>query len=136
MEFKLKDQEVPDGTILLAGITFDSMPSKTWTYALMKAGGRWYTSGTGKSPQDAGWGAINRWLNRENTRVEWISAVTETEVIWQNQNADGSWPGPLRFAPPMNVEPATGSLDPVDPDGPGSVPWDQSPDDLLAEMDQ
>jgi hypothetical protein len=83
VEFNLDDTQVPDGTVLLAGIAFDSIPHKTWTYSLIKAGGRWYTSGTGKAPQDAGWGAIRRWLAREGTRVVYIDAVTARDRLWE-----------------------------------------------------
>jgi hypothetical protein len=85
VEFKLDDRQVPDGTVFLVGVAFDRIPDKTWTYSLIKAGGRWYTSGTGKSPQDAGWGAVNRWLNREGTQVVYIDAVTGRDRLWASE---------------------------------------------------
>lgn len=82
--FKLDDRRVPDGTVLTMGIEFEGMGQtgpekfvgygpapKIFTYTLLKAGGLWYVTG-GKAPQAAGWGAIVRWLERDNKRVHWV----------------------------------------------------------------
>lgn len=132
MEFKLDDRQVPDGTILLAGITFDRIPDKVWTYSLIKAGGRWYTSGTGKSPQDAGWGAVQRWLAREGTTVAYIDAVTARDRLWASEGVTAE--GKRRHL--SIVRPGA-----AEDDAPGPPPWAETTsaretdEDLLAEVD-
>ena len=75
----LDSRQVPDGTILLFGIRYtgtDSegyawtrkQESKVYTYAMLKAGGFWYVTGGGKTPQVAGWGAIGWWVERDGRR--------------------------------------------------------------------
>jgi hypothetical protein len=59
------------------GIQYESQTSdKVWTYALLKAGGVWYVTGNGKAPVAAGWGAINRWLERDGRIVLWVKVGT------------------------------------------------------------
>jgi hypothetical protein len=90
VKFKLDTRAVPDGTILLFGIRYEPEPgehrsalSKTYTYVIMKSGGLWYVSGTnGRNPQAAGWGAVERWLERDGRVVEWVRHVTETRQLW------------------------------------------------------
>lgn len=73
---------IPNGTVLLMGITYPGSAAKEFTYALLKAGGLWYVTGSGKVPTAAGWGAIERWLAKDNRQLNWVKAVTETAVIW------------------------------------------------------
>jgi hypothetical protein len=87
--FKIDSWLIPDETVLLFGIRYEpgpddlrTDPSKTYTYVVMKVGGLWYVSGTGKSPQAAGWGAVERWLERDGREVAWVKAVTETTTLW------------------------------------------------------
>lgn len=90
VKFKLNSRAVPDGTVLLFGIRYDpepdesrSAPPKTYTYVVMKSGGLWYVGGTnGRNPQAAGWGAVERWLERDGRQVEWVRTVTETTTLW------------------------------------------------------
>lgn len=84
--------KIPNGAVLLMGISYaDSDPGgdtrgranpKIFTYTLLKTGGLWYVSGTGKSPQAAGWGAVEAWMNRDGRVLEWIEAVTETTRVY------------------------------------------------------
>lgn len=75
--FKLNDAQVSNGTVLLMGIRYEGQTSeKVWTYALLKAGGSWYVTGNGKVPVAAGWGAINRWLERDGRIVLWVRVAT------------------------------------------------------------
>lgn len=92
--FKLDNAKIPNGTILLMGISYDGMGQtdldttrgrqtpKVFTYALLKAGGVWYTTGSGRVPQAAGWGAVERWLDKDNRVVEWVKIVTATADLW------------------------------------------------------
>lgn len=91
--FTLDNRAVPDGTVLIFGIRYAGADSdgqertpveksKTYTYVMIKAGGFWYVTGGGKTPQAAGWGAIQRWLERDGRVVEWVRHVTETTQLW------------------------------------------------------
>ena len=75
--FKLDDAQAPDGTVLLMGIRYEGQTTdKVWTYALLKAAGLWYVTGNAKAPVAAGWGAVNRWLERDGRIVLWVKAAT------------------------------------------------------------
>lgn len=86
--FTLDNAKVPNGTVLLFGIEYPGMGQtdrdttrgrstpKVFTYAMLKAGGLWYVTGTGKVPQAAGWGAVMNWLARDNRVVRWVRAAT------------------------------------------------------------
>jgi hypothetical protein len=92
--FKLDNSKIPNGALLLMGISYDGMGQtdldttrgrqtpKVFTYALLKAGGVWYTTGSGRVPQAAGWGAVERWLSKDNRVVEWVKVVTQTADLW------------------------------------------------------
>jgi hypothetical protein len=96
VKFKLDSRAVPEGTVLLFGIRYPGdqegtarTPSgaptlaKVYTYVIMKSGGLWYVSGTnGRNPQAAGWGAVERWLERDGREVVWVRHVTETVQLW------------------------------------------------------
>jgi hypothetical protein len=87
--FKLDNTKVPNGTVILMGIRYEGSSDRTdldttrgrqapkvFTYALLKAGGLWYATGGPKGPQAAGWGAVNRWLGKDNRVVEWVRVAT------------------------------------------------------------
>lgn len=75
---------VPNGTVLLVGVSYEGAGQtdldtsrgrtapKVFTYAMLKAGGLWYVTGSGKVPVAAGWGAVERWLSRDGRVVEWV----------------------------------------------------------------
>lgn len=76
--FTMNDAKVPDGTVLLMGIRYEGQTTdKVWTYGLLKAGGLWYVTGGARAPQAAGWGAVNRWLERDGRIVLWVKVGTE-----------------------------------------------------------
>lgn len=95
--FTLKNSEVPNGVVLLFGISYPGMDQtdldttrgrqtpKVFTYAMLKAGGLWYVTGTGRVPQAAGWGAVQRWLDADNRQVEWVRAAIEFKELWPVQ---------------------------------------------------
>jgi hypothetical protein len=87
--FKIDSREVLEGTVLLFGIRYAPEPGGVWTgpdttytYVMIKAGGLWYVTGGGRTPQAAGWGAIERWLAKDGRVVEWVRHVTETVQLW------------------------------------------------------
>ena len=88
MKFTLDDSQVPDGTVLLFGVRYvDSetgsrASSKVFTYAGLKTSGRWYLTGTGRVPQDAGWGAVARWLDDPTREVVSVRTVTGAVEVW------------------------------------------------------
>lgn len=95
MRFTLDDRQVADGTILILGIRYvdpdnqngpGASRSKVFTYAALKAGGRWYLTGTGRVPQDAGWGAVARWLDDPTREVVFVDTVTETARLYPAPN--------------------------------------------------
>lgn len=89
MRFKLNDRDVADNTVLLFGIryldpeTYGSRGLKVFTYAGLKAGGRWYFTGSGRVPQDAGWGAVERWLDDPRREVMWVKVASKLEPLWE-----------------------------------------------------
>lgn len=81
---RLRDGSVPDGTVLLVGVRYDQeRPGTTiYTYAMLKAGGLWYVTGTGRGPVAAGWGAVLRWLSKDGRTVVSVDLVTETRRLY------------------------------------------------------
>ena len=81
MKFKIA-AGAPEGTVLLFGIRYWDNP-KVFTYAMLKADGLWYvTGGSSQVPTAAGWGAVERWLEKDGRVVEWVRIVIETEQVW------------------------------------------------------
>lgn len=94
MLFDLETARVPEGTVLLIGAQYRNSETgelhpKIWTYAALKVGGRWYLTGTGKVPQDAGWGAVKRWLASHGREVVWIKMATELETLYAADTSEG-----------------------------------------------
>lgn len=99
MRFQLDDRQVADGTVLIFGIRYvdpDNLDgpgasrSKVFTYVALKAGGRWFFSGTGRVPQDAGWGAVARWLADPTREVVFVDTVTSTARLYPAPNPPAS----------------------------------------------
>jgi hypothetical protein len=94
VKFKLDSRKVPNGTVLVFGIRYENTDDEpggdtrgrtnptVYTYAMLKAGGLWYMTGAGKVPQAAGWGAIERWLERDGRVVVSVKAMTGEVVLW------------------------------------------------------
>jgi hypothetical protein len=94
VKFKMDSRKVPNGTVLVFGIRYERNEDEpggdtrgrtnptVYTYVMLKMGGLWYVTGSGKAPQAAGWGAIERWLDRDGRMVEWVKVVTEMTDLW------------------------------------------------------
>lgn len=89
VKFKLDSRKVPNGTVLVFGIRYERSeddPGRenptVYTYAALKSGGLWYFTGSGRVPQAAGWGAVERWLERDGRVVEYVNAVAQTVTLW------------------------------------------------------
>jgi hypothetical protein len=105
VKFELDSRKVPNGTVLVFGIRYERTDDEpggdirgrsnptVYTYAMLKAGGFWYVTGSGKVPTAAGWGAIERWLERDGREVVWVRRVTNTAQLWPPV------PGPTRLPP-------------------------------------
>ncbi len=99
-------RKLPNGTVLFLGISYASArpreldmrgldmrgrtAPKIYTYAALKQAGAWFFSGSGKVPQDAGWGAVEHWLERDGRKLEWVKIVTALEDVY---------PAPLPSSP-------------------------------------
>lgn len=95
MTVKFDASKIQNGTLLLLGIGYDGSDQpggdtrgrtnpKIYTYALLKAGGLWYTSGMGDTPQAAGWGAIERWMAKKGRVLVWVKGVHQDDLalLW------------------------------------------------------
>jgi hypothetical protein len=96
VKFSIDPRTMPNGTVLQLGIRYIRQPGEgdleatrgmaspqVYTYALMKAGGLWYTTGSGKVPQSAGWGAVERWLGRDGREVVWAKVAADWADLWE-----------------------------------------------------
>lgn len=86
--FKIKGSEIPDGTLLILGVTYPGMNNgKVFSYAFLKAGGLFYGTGSGRVPQAAGWGAVERWLDQPERTLVSVRVVTQEAPIWPSPGA-------------------------------------------------
>jgi len=99
MSVRFDGRKLPDGTVLQIGVEFtgaraDTVSGRTipltYTYILLKTAGLWYATGTGRVPQAAGWGAVERWLDRDDREVVSIEHAS---------NWDQLWPDPIDTSP-------------------------------------
>jgi hypothetical protein len=86
MDFNLENVVVGEGAVLLLGVRYAGL-EQTFTYAALHVGGRWYLTGTGRVPQDAGWGAVRRWYTSGGRTLVWVRTVTETPLVWSRSEA-------------------------------------------------
>lgn len=92
MSWTMDPRKMPNGTVLFLGISYTtSGPAgdmrgrtapKIYTYVALKMAGTWFFSGSGKVPQAAGWGAVERWLDRDNRKLEWVKIMSATEDVY------------------------------------------------------
>jgi hypothetical protein len=83
MPYGIEKEDLAEGVTLLLGVSYQGSNSgRVYTYAGVNVAGRWYFSGLGRTPQDAGWAAVERWLESDGRIVQWIRKVTETEMIY------------------------------------------------------
>jgi hypothetical protein len=59
-------RHLPNNTVLVLQIRFDRNP-RIYTYLALKVGGLWFF--TGRGPHEAGWGAVERWLIKDDKIV-------------------------------------------------------------------
>jgi len=68
-----EDDPFPDGATLLVRMNFTATPDKTYTYACLRAGGRWYTTSTRRSGMTSAgltWAHFLEWLTKDGRNVE------------------------------------------------------------------
>jgi hypothetical protein len=90
--WSMNPRALPNGTVLFLGISYEPGPRvpdtrgrtepKVYTYAALKQAGVWYFSGAGKVPQAAGWGAVEKWLEREGRKLEWVKIVSSLMDVY------------------------------------------------------
>jgi hypothetical protein len=87
----MNPRALPNGTVLFLGISYEGARTadargrtepKVYTYAALKQAGVWYFSGSGRVPQAAGWGAVEKWLEREGRKLEWVKIVSELTDVY------------------------------------------------------
>jgi hypothetical protein len=97
VKFKLDSRTIPDGAVLLFGIRYvcrgQGENPNIYTYAMLKAGGYWYVTGAGRTPQAAGWKAVERWLESDDREVVWVETVTKTMTLWSKHRFEASHSG-------------------------------------------
>jgi hypothetical protein len=81
VKLPMDPRKMRDGTILVFGISYPRSV-RIYSYALMKMNGQWYASGSGRVPQAAGWGAVERWLDSDGRKVEHVRMATGMTDIW------------------------------------------------------
>lgn len=99
MSWTMDPRKLPNGTVLFLGVSYGGARTadtrgrtepKIYTYVALKQAGVWFFSGSGKVPQAAGWGAVERWLERDGRKLEWVKIVSALEDVY---------PGPLTYPP-------------------------------------
>jgi len=99
--FELDPRAMPNGTIMTLGVRYlpGSDPGgdtrgranpTVYTYVALKTGGLWYLTGSGKVPIAAGWGAVEKWLERDNRHLEFVGISTGTRRIYPVERGRGS----------------------------------------------
>jgi hypothetical protein len=84
---------MPNGTVLVLAVAY--LPGDepggetrgrdkpvTYTYAALKTGGLWYLTGSGQVPTAAGWGAVERWLGRQNRKLVHVDHMIRNVRLW------------------------------------------------------
>lgn len=105
MKFQLDSKKIPNGAVLIFYIRYDRAlddPDETrgrtnpkiYTYAMLKAGGLWYVTGSGRVPTAAGWGAVQRWLERDGRTVVRVDLMGAPLKIWPPDSAEAAAPDP------------------------------------------
>jgi hypothetical protein len=86
VKMALDPRTMPDGVILALAVRYrpqegDQPNPKVYTHAAVKSDGFWYLSGS-RAPQIAGWGAVERWLERDNRELVRVEILTQPRSIW------------------------------------------------------
>lgn len=78
---KFTGNGLPNGTVLIMGVRYDGAP-RVFTYAMLKVGGLWYVTGSGRVPVAAGWAAVERWLGKDGRAIVWVKVATGWEDLY------------------------------------------------------
>lgn len=93
MSWSMNPRALPNGTVLFFGISYENArpreldtrgrtEPRVYTYVALKQAGVWYFSGAGKVPQMAGWGAVERWLERDGRALVWVKIVSDLVDVY------------------------------------------------------
>jgi len=81
----LNPRTMPDGVILILNVRYSSpdgpVNGTIYSHAALKSGGFWYLTGS-RAPQVAGWGAVERWLERDGRDLHSVKIMIGTKTIW------------------------------------------------------
>jgi hypothetical protein len=86
VKMTLDPRTMPDGVILALHVRYGAeegdRPNPTiYTHAAVKSAGFWYLSGS-RAPQIAGWGAVERWLEKDRRELVRVEILTRRRTIW------------------------------------------------------
>jgi hypothetical protein len=93
VKMEIEPRTMPNGALLVIGIRYlpGSEPGgdtrgranpTIYSYAALKTGGLWYFTGAGKSPHAATWGAVEKWLARDNRQLVYVEVATGARTIY------------------------------------------------------
>ena len=85
VKMPIDPRTMPDGVVLVLSVCYrpneGEKPNPTiYEHAAIKSKGFWHLTGSG--PSAAGWGAVERWLERDNRELIRIEIQTGTKTIW------------------------------------------------------
>lgn len=81
VKMALNPRTMPDGVVLILSVRYENQTTdKIWAHAALKSGGRWFL--TGSAPNDAGWTAVENWLERDGRQLVRIEILTQARSIW------------------------------------------------------
>lgn len=86
VKLPIDPRTMPNGVVLVLNVRFtpqeDQRDNPTiYSHAAIKMSGRWYLTGS-RAPQDAGWGAVEAWLGRDNRELVSVEIATGARTIW------------------------------------------------------
>jgi hypothetical protein len=86
VKMALDPRSMADGVILALHVRYraeeGNQPNPTiYTHAAVKSAGFWYLSGS-RAPQIAGWGAVERWLEKDRRELVRVEMLTRASTIY------------------------------------------------------
>jgi hypothetical protein len=86
VKLPIDPRTMPDGVILALSVRYapeegDRANPTIYTHAAIKSAGFWYLTGS-RAPQAAGWGAVERWLERDRRELVRVEIATGSRSLW------------------------------------------------------
>jgi hypothetical protein len=135
VKMPIDPRTMPDGVVLVLNVRYAPQDGQRanptiYSHAAIKMSGRWYLTGS-RAPQDAGWGAVEAWLGRDNRELVRVEIATGARTIWPEPATvavrnNPTVPHPMDsfpiVIPQKDVDPENCPHHPDDP-GPGECPF-------------